>query len=593
MKNTRYMIFALTLLLVLSSCGSPTPETVVVVVTATDAPVTAEAPTSEPVAPMEPVALAGPQSGEEMTWLDGSTLVYIPAGDFRMGDGTNTLTINVTLDGYWMQQTPVTNRMYEQCVKAGACASPRQELGGPVFGNPLFASHPVVGVNWEQAQSYCTWIQGNLPTEAQWEKAARGANGNLYPWGDARPSCSLLNFANCHGSTTTVTLHEDGRSPYGLFDMAGNVFEWVFDWYAENYYLESPGVNPTGPQTGQYRVIRGSSFETATQQLSSAIRRFGSAGNSRRDTGFRCVVDNPQPFAPYCQVAAHVPLSQAAQVDSCTLPTYSVIEQYCRQGDGYAVVQFSFNTIWKERGTRIQCVEQVAGGIRTLVCRGPRYVESTNEITVCNPSCTNQPDISGLSPICPTGYTLDPSTGTCAYSPISALAGAGGCPVGYVARESGGQAICVTGPNAGGSCPVGLYFDDLAGMCVPPNGEVSAPFGIDNPVLAAQTYAGCPTGYGYSESLQCCQAVAGAVYPSCAPGYTLDATRSACVPVFSDELGGEGCINARVTTFKCADPFEEDKVCAPIESESLCVKNTLCKWDEATESCSLRSGPPP
>ncbi len=596
MKNARYTIFALTLLfvLVLSSCGAPTPETVVVVVTATDAPATAEPTAVEPPPVVaEPIALAGPQSGETMTWLDGSTLAYIPAGDFQMGDGINTLTINVTLDGYWMQQTPVTNRMYEQCVKAGVCSSPTQELGGPVFGNPLYASHPVVGVNWEQAQTYCTWIQGSLPTEAQWEKAARGANGNLYPWGDARPTCNLTNFSNCTGATTDVTFHEDGRSPYGVFDMAGNVFEWALDWYAENYYLESPGINPAGPQTGQYRVVRGSSFESAEDQMSSAIRRFFAPSLSRRDTGFRCAVNNPQPFAPYCQTTAHIPLSQAAQADACTLPTYAVVDQYCRQGDGYAVVQVSFNSIWKERGTRIQCEEQVAGGIRTLVCRGPRYVESTNEITVCNPACTNQPDLSALNPVCPSGYTLDRSTGTCSYTPIPAQAGAGGCPLGYVTRQSGGGQFCVLGPSSDGSCPAGLYFDDLAGMCVPPNGETATPFGIDDSSLATRTFAGCAAGYSYSESLQCCQAGAGAVYPTCAPGYTYDASRGACTPVFPGELGGAGCVNARVTTFKCADAFEEDKVCAPIESESLCVKNTLCKWDEGTESCSLRSGPPP
>lgn len=593
MKNVRYTIFALTLLfvLVLSSCAAPTPETVVVVVTATDSPVTEEAPTMSPPQPSISVSLAGPQNGETMRWLDGSTLVYIPAGDFTMGNNDfNAPSHNVTLDGYWIQQTPVTNRMYEQCVKSGSCAAPRQELGGPVFSNPQFASHPVVGVNWEQAQNYCEWIQGSLPTEAQWEKAARGTSGNNFPWGTSRPTCELLNFSGCNGSTTNVTAHEEGKSSYGVFDMAGNVFEWVFDWYGQNYYGESPSVNPTGPQSGEYRVVRGSSFDTAAEQLASAIRRFNEQNDSGRDLGFRCAVNNPQPFAPYCQLTAHIPTSQASAPASCALPEGTVINQYCAQGDGYAVAQISFNSVWDERGTRIQCEERVEGGLRTLVCRGPRGIESTNEIVVCNPACTNQPDISGLSPVCPSGYTLDLASGACTYTPILSQPGVGGCPLGYVSvQTSDGQQACAVAPDAGGSCPTGLYFDELAGICAPPNGETSAPFGVDNPTLAAQTFAGCAAGYNYNENFQCCQAAAGVVYPTCAPGYNFDLSRNACVPSFEDDLGGTGCITVRVNTLKCVNL--EDRVCAPIKEETLCVRQVGCSWNEAEDVCEVKSSP--
>ncbi|MBK8616362.1 MAG: formylglycine-generating enzyme family protein [Anaerolineales bacterium] len=98
------------------------------------------------------------------------------------------------MDGYWMQQTEVTNRMFAQCVAVGSCSTPTQELGGLVYSNPQFANHPVVGVTWDQAQAYCTWAQGSLPTEAQWEKAARGIEGNIYPWGIESPACELLNL---------------------------------------------------------------------------------------------------------------------------------------------------------------------------------------------------------------------------------------------------------------------------------------------------------------------------------------------------------------------------------------------------------------
>ncbi len=591
MKNARYVILAYTMALafLLSACGTPAPETVIVVVTATDAPAT-ETPTAEPTPSLEPVSLGGPQNGEPLRWIDGSTLVYIPAGDFTMGDnGFDSPAHTITLDGYWIQETKVTNRMYEQCVKSGACTTPNQELGGPVFSNPEFANHPVVGVTWDQAQTYCSWIQGTLPTEAQWEKAARGTSANINPWGSANPSCDLLNYANCYGRTTNVNTYPEGKSPYGLFDMAGNVFEWASDWYDANYYSQSPAINPTGPLSGQYRVVRGSSFETAPEQVSSAIRRYNEQGDSGRDIGFRCAVSDPQPFAPYCQLTAQIPAGNEAVETACTLPEGAVISNYCQQGDGYAVVNISFGATWEERGTRIQCQEKVEGGIRQLICRGPIGIESTNEVVVCNPACTNQVDVSGMNPGCPTGYTLDPSNGSCSYTPILAQAGAGGCPIGYITRESGGQQFCVAGPDANGSCPIGTYFDDLAGMCAPPNGESSAPFGIDNAVLASQTYAGCAAGYTYNENFQCCQVNAGGVYPTCSPGYSFDANLQACAPVAEEELGGTGCITVRVNTFKCSTP--EDKVCAPIKTEARCVANLSCKWNEKADACELR--PPP
>ncbi|MDP1602723.1 MAG: SUMF1/EgtB/PvdO family nonheme iron enzyme, partial [Legionella sp.] len=129
MKNARYMMFAYTLMfiLILSACAAPpTAETVIVVVTATDVPPT-ETPTAEPTPALAPVALAGPKSGDKMKWVDGSVLVYVPAGDFMMGDGIYALAHSVSLDGYWIQQTKVTNRMYEQCVKVGSCTAPKQE----------------------------------------------------------------------------------------------------------------------------------------------------------------------------------------------------------------------------------------------------------------------------------------------------------------------------------------------------------------------------------------------------------------------------------------------------------------------------------
>lgn len=590
MKKARNAILGLcfSVVFVLASCAAPTPEIVTVVVTATSQPV--EAASATPDQPSAPVALGGPQSGESIKWIDGSVLIYIPAGNFTMGDGGfDAPAHSVSLDGFWFQQTKVTNRMYELCVKAGVCSAPSQELGGPVFTNPEYASHPVVGVTWDQSQAYCNWIQGNLPTEAQWEKAARGANSNAYPWGNSEPTCSLLNFGNCYGRTTNVDAYADGKSPFGLYDMAGNVFEWAFDMYDAAYYNQSPTENPTGPATGAYRVVRGSSFETSETQVASAIRRYNEQTDSGRDIGFRCAVANPQPFAPYCQLTAHVPANQVEASTSCELPEAVQVNQYCQQGDGYGVVQVSFGATWEERGTRIQCEERNEGGIRTLVCKGPRSIESTNEIVVCNPACTNQPDVSSLNSFCDAGYTLDPATGACSYTPILAQPSAGGCPTGYVTVMRGSEQSCAVGPAVDGSCPIGLYFDELAGMCAPPNGETNAPFGIDNASLASQTYAGCAAGYSYNDGFQCCQPPAGGTAPGCAPGFIFDQGSAACVPVREEALSGTGCVTARVLTVKCSEFV--DNVCAPIKTEAHCVANLNCSWNEGQDACEIRSIP--
>src|SRR5258706_5815512 len=268
MKNVRSVMFTLIMIFILSACGaSPTP--VAIVVTATSLPPT-EAPVATSTAVFAPVSLAGPQSGEKMKWIDGSILIYVPPAEFTMGNGGfDASEHNVTLEGYWIQQTKVTNRMFAQCVAVGSCTTPTQELGGPVYSNPNYANHPVIGVTWDQAQAYCTWAQGSLPTEAQWEKAARGINGNIYPWGNDQPACDIANFGFCSGSTSEVDAFVSGASPYGLYDMAGNVFELVGDWDGETYYKDCPSMNPTGPGSWQYRLICGGSFENDLEQMAS------------------------------------------------------------------------------------------------------------------------------------------------------------------------------------------------------------------------------------------------------------------------------------------------------------------------------------
>ena len=230
--------------------------------------------------------------------------IYIPAGEFQMGcdplhNGGYEVCYydevplhTVYLDAYLIDATEVTNAQYVLCVALGVCSVPPEHY----YDNPEYADHPVILVDWFQAQDYCTWAGGSLPTEAQWEKAARGSTDTrAFPWGDASPDCSLANFEDFYGTgercvdfTSAVGSYPDGASPYGLLDMAGNVYEWVHDWYYAAYYTDSPYANPTGPDTGTVRVLRGGSWAQIDLLVRVAARWYYDPTIPSGDVGFRC-----------------------------------------------------------------------------------------------------------------------------------------------------------------------------------------------------------------------------------------------------------------------------------------------------------------
>jgi len=220
---------------------------------------------------------------------DGMIQVYVPEGEFTMGIGStgNSPSHLVYLDAFWMDRIEVTNSMYLKCMRAGICSKPASE--NITYDTWAYRNHPAVYITWFQASEYCQWAGRRLPTEAEWEKAARGTDKRSYPWGFDQPTARLANFED-------TMIHEAvpsnryplGASPYGVLNMSGNAREWVADWFDPHYYYSSPFTNPKGPDTGNQKSLRSGSYNEDLREI-AVYRRYShepqSAGLSR---GFRC-----------------------------------------------------------------------------------------------------------------------------------------------------------------------------------------------------------------------------------------------------------------------------------------------------------------
>lgn len=317
-----------TLRSVLAVTPSPKP--------ATDTPQPAPTATPSPTAAPTPTASLTPGIGSTLVSdMDGMLLRYVPVGAFTMGsnegDNDEKPPHTVTLTAFWIDQTEVTNAMFKKFVDATGYMSDAEKAGaGYVFdpatnswpatnganwqhprgpGSDLngLADHPVVQVSWNDARAYCEWAGRRLPTEAEWEKAARGpstgsGDGRIYPWGNQAVAGNLLNFADRnlevswadknvedgYQYTAPVGHYPDGASPYGALDMAGNVWEWVADWYDETYYAHSPDSNPVGATTGNVRVFRGGGWNDGAANIRAADRYGLKPDGLGENGGFRC-----------------------------------------------------------------------------------------------------------------------------------------------------------------------------------------------------------------------------------------------------------------------------------------------------------------
>jgi formylglycine-generating enzyme required for sulfatase activity len=219
-------------------------------------------------------------------------MALVPAGEFTMG---STLKADekpvrrVYLDAFYMDKYHVTVGQYARYLEATGTEAPPE---WDIMNQPRHQKRPVVNVSWSDAATFCKWAGKRLPTEAEWEKAARGTDGRLYPWGNETPTRLHANFGKKewahHMALVPVGMFEMGKSPYGIYDMAGNAWEWVNDWYDHDYYKKSPTKNPQGPATGKSKVVRGGNWRYVQEFLRSSFRYNADPSGRQFGYGFRC-----------------------------------------------------------------------------------------------------------------------------------------------------------------------------------------------------------------------------------------------------------------------------------------------------------------
>ncbi len=568
----------ITILFLLSSCGQQA-----VITLPPDEP-TATPEEAEPGDPPEEASEpADPGLGDlliagtTMKWYDDGYLVFVPQGEVTLGDNEyeNNPVHNVLLEDFWIYMFKVTNGQYRQCVATGACTPPASELPYPDLEDPAIKDQPVIGVTWEQADTYCKWMKGRLPTEAEWEKTARGPQANTYPWGEDDPDCDLLNYGDCENPAISMVYeYPEGRSFYQAFDLAGNTFEWVFDLYEDDYISQLPDEIPAGPPNGTERSVRGSSYISGEELIPSAQLFYLEPDKYRTDLGFRCVIGEGQPesFGSPCVQTVFVPgvpapwqpgpppgesqlpvfFEGSCFVDIGTSHTMYCANQSLQQGGlDLSIAALGSDDVYVNSWTSNTggvCID----GTDPLGCFGPEGASITFEICA---TCTPAIELELSKLYCDSGYTLsDTNPPTCVYDGGPPVQGET-CPAGFVYDQV--NDICVKVVVLSEECPDGYEFNSDSQCC-----EATFADPAPDPDTPSGSYLTCPLGYG-NVTLTSGWIVPGQDYAICQ------------YLVFSTEV--VNCIARTFNVGQCETPR-----CANPSSytDKASCEAALCKWGQ-------------
>ncbi|NQS91106.1 MAG: SUMF1/EgtB/PvdO family nonheme iron enzyme [Chloroflexi bacterium] len=575
--NPIYLL--ITVLFLLSACGQQAviqlpPDDP----TATPAEAETEDPPEEASVPVETGLEDLLKAGTAMKWYDDGYIVFVPQGEVTLGDNEyeNNLVHSVFVDDYWIYMFKVTSSQYRQCVATGACTAPADEAPYPDLNDPEIKDKPVIGVTWEQADTYCEWMNGRLPTKAEWEKAARGPQSNTYPWGEDEPTCDLLNYGECEDpAISEVYEYPEGRSFYQAFDLAGNTFEWVFDLYEDDFISQLPEEIPAGPPDGTERSVRGSDYESIEDMIPSAQLYYLEPEKYRTDLGFRCVLQGAEPksFANPCIQTAFVPGESAPwqpgppQAGNM-LPQH--VEGQCVTDIGSSITQYCANQPLQQGGLDLSIAALGAddvyvkssssntGGVcidgtDPLGCFGPEGASITFEICA---TCTPAFQVSQFQYNCDCFYDLsDTNPPTCIYNGGPPVQGET-CPAGFVYDQV--NDICVKVVQISEECPDGYEYNPDTDCCT-----ATFAYPAPDPDTPSGSYLTCPPGYG-SVTLVGEWVVQGQFYAICQ------------YLVSSPQV--ESCITKTYTVGHCDEPKIPRCTNPGSYSDKASCEAAICKW---------------
>lgn len=493
-------------------------------------------------------------------------LVYVPGGPFIMGSDPEVDTLarqdeqparRVLLNGFFIYRNEVTNDMYAQCVEAGECTppttiedeqDPEAETASQHYADPEYKDHPVVGVNWYQADNFCSWLNARLPSEAEWEKTARGELGALYPWGDDEPLCDRANGGDCILDTITEKIGQLplGASFYEANDLAGNVWEWTADWYDPDYYQVAGSANPQGPLEGELKVVRGGSYLDAQDNLRSAARFAIDPEDAFNEVGFRCVpigLDAPAGTrAPFCQ-PSYIPLckdpnnpggdctpqDETTDIDwlGFTCPRDGYIT-FTIDGGGRSAGDYDVSI----NGIPYNCIDSTVYPGR-WICEGTAQSQGTL-VTI---SACPAPQANLQAPVLAAFAAAAPAAQTAlvGYQPQTANQNGGGIQAFVPPAAPAAQA-------AAAYCPPGMLFDPATNQCLPTESACPDGWSLDTASMQCTPdgESGCPEGTSYSAAAQACVPDGGGDdgEPFCPEPFVYDRTTGFCQPPNNDDGGG-------------------------------------------------------